>query len=311
MICAMSEGGQPTNSRVKQMPSSNLLLRKSAGSILKGARATVRAVRAVGNITLERKARQLRRLVEPSQLVVSEADGYVAFTASELELERPVSELCRISSQWINESARNGGDKLFLINLLTSNDVLEIPEIMDVAMHPVFFGAATSYLQQVPKLVAMTVWLSPPNNTAVRSQLYHYDHKDTRQAKIFINLNDVTAECGPLHFIPATSCLKVEEKVGYSQGRYSDEEVYSAVSESEAIATVGKAGSGYLVDTARCLHYGSRGNLRERLVLMVNYARANCVDRGSGCEVLDPVRGRLIEQRYATDEARAFSLSLH
>ena len=54
-----------------------------------------------------------------------------------------------------------------------------------------------------------------------------------------------------------------------------------------------------------------RGNLKERMMLMVNYARANCVEKGDGSEILDPVRDALIHARYSNDSARAFSLTTH
>jgi hypothetical protein len=283
-------------------------LKRGLGAAHKTTRTAARALRAFGNMNVERKAKELLHRVESSSLSIDESDGYAKFAVGDIGLEKPVSKLREQAFNWKNDPMRNRGDKPFLVNLLKDRDILEMPEVMDVAMHPILYGAVAKYLKQVPWLVSMTVWLSPPNQTAVRSQLYHYDHKDTRQAKIFINLNDVTSDSGPLHFLPARRSVKVNNKVGYSQGRYSDEEVYGAVSKDDAVAAVGDAGSGYIVDTARCLHYGSRGNTKERLILMINYARVNCVEPGSGCECLDPVRDQLIAQRYANDEARAFSL---
>jgi hypothetical protein len=284
------------------------VIRRGTGPIHKIARATLRAARAFGNREVERRARNLTRLVRPLELAVDDTDGYVAFSMKDYGLENQAAKISALAHQWKYDPARNSGNKPFLLNLLKTQDLLDIPEILGLALHPVLYGAVTQYLGQVPWLVSMTVWLSPPNQTAVRSQLYHYDHKDTRQAKIFINLNDVTDECGPLHFLPVTSSLMVERKVGYSQGRYTDDEVYGAVRKDRAIAAVGPTGTGYIVDTARCLHYGSRGNTKERLVMMVNYARANCVDSGSGCEVLDPIRDQLIKN-HSADEARAFTLA--
>lgn len=293
------------------MISNSSILRKSAGSIHKAAREILRSARALGNMASERRAVQLGRSVGASGLAIGDEQGYVAFSTRELGLIEKITGLASLAGQWTKDPIRNKGDKPFLRNLLNGQDLLDIPEFMDVAMHPVFYGAVTKYLGQAPWLVSMNLWLTPPNQTAVRSQLYHYDHKDTRQAKIFINLNDVTPDCGPLHFLPATESVKVEKAAGYSQGRYTDEEVYGAVAKSEVIATVGNTGNGFIVDTARCLHYGSRGNIKERLMLMVNFARVNCVDRGSGCEVLDPVRDQLIRQRYSMDPARAFTIGSH
>jgi hypothetical protein len=286
------------------------MIRRGAGPIHKIARATLRAARAFAKRGVELRAHNLTSLVRPLELAVDDKDGYAVFSMNDYGMKDQVAKISFLAHQWKHDPARNSGDKPFLLNLLKTQDLLNTPEILGLALNPVLYGAVTKYLGQVPWLVSMTVWLSPPNQTAVRSQLYHYDHKDTRQAKIFINLNDVTNECGPLHFLPVTSSLMVEKKVGYSQGRYTDEEVYGAVSQDRVIATIGPTGTGYIVDTARCLHYGSRGNTKERLVMMVNYARANCVDSGSGCEVLDPIRGQLIK-KYSADEARAFTLASH
>jgi hypothetical protein len=287
------------------------MLKRSTGAIHKAARIVVRSARALGNMSVERRAQQLGRTVPPSRLVVDDVDGYVAFSMSALGLAEPLNKIASLAETWKTDSTRNRGNKPYLLNLLGPQDLLEVREIMEMAMHPIFYGAVTKYLGQVPWLVSMTVWLTPPNKTAERSQLYHFDHKDTRQAKIFINLNNVTAESGPLHFLPASASLKVERAAGYSQGRYTDEEIYGAVSKNDVIATLGGKGTGFIVDTARCLHYGSRGNSKERLMLMVNYARANCVEKGDGAESLDPVRDTLIRTRYSDDPARAFSLTVH
>jgi hypothetical protein len=161
---------------------------------------------------------------------------------------------------------------------------------------------------QVPRLYNLTLWWSPPNQTAKGSQLYHYDHRDSRQAKLFINLSNVTEDCGPLHFLSAKDSRKVDAKVGYSQGRYTDDEVYSAVSQSSVVNTVAPAGSGFIVDTARCLHYGSRGNQLDRFILLASFARVNSVKPGKGCPVLDPVRSRLVRELYDSDPVRAIVL---
>jgi hypothetical protein len=112
-----------------------------------------------------------------------------------------------------------------------------------------------------------------------------------------------------LRFLTAADSLKVDARVGYSQGRYTDEAVYSAVPQSNVITAVGAAGAAFVVDTARCLHYGSRGNLQDRFILMVSFARVNSANPGPGCRVLDPVRNRLAAEHYSGDPVRAFVLT--
>jgi hypothetical protein len=284
------------------------------GAVHKIARETIRKVRALSNGSLEREARELADRVEPSRIQIDETDGYLKFAADELALEQAVSKLAELCESWKSDpdrtAAREEGTKEFIRYLLKPEDLLSVPEVMDIVFHKELFGAVTRYLGQVPWLVTLQIWQTVPNQTAVRSQLYHYDHRDTRQAKIFINLNNVTRASGPLHFLPASSSTKVDRKIGYSQGRYSDEDVYSCCSKKEVITTVGAKGTGFVVDTARCLHYGSRENELERLVFMICFSRVNCVDRGSGCDVLDPVRQRLILERYRKERAPAFALRI-
>jgi hypothetical protein len=279
-----------------------------SGAVHKAARETIRKVRSIRNSGLERKAHALANALTGSRLQVNDDLGYVNFNVSDLGLEKKISRLATLAHEWKSDPMRANDDKPFLIRMLRSDDLFEIPEILDVTMHDEVLSCVSRYFGQVPWVASINVWWTQPNQTAVRSQLYHYDHRDTRQAKLFINLVDVTPDSGPLHFLPASHSVKVDSTIGYSQGRYTDEEVYSACSVDNVISTIGPSGSAFIVDTARCLHYGSRGNLKERLVLMISFSRINCVDRGEGCDVLDPVRDRLIRQRYNNDVVRSFCL---
>jgi hypothetical protein len=246
--------------------------------------------------------------IAPSKIVIDEEKGYTSFQCEEIDLSLDVAKLSSLAADWKVDPQRSTSDKPFLRNILRSKDLLEQPEIMSIALNGHLFGAAAHYLGQVPWLVNLQVWWTPPNQTAVRSQLFHYDHRDTRQTKVFVNLNDVGPDSGPLHFLPASSSLKVDHKIGYSQDEYTDAQVESACSNEEIVRALGPRGSGFMVDTARCLHYGSRGNRQDRLVLMVSFARVNCVDKGAGCEVLDPVREQIGVDLYSEDESRAFAL---
>ena len=278
------------------------------GAARKSVREITRKVRALSNNSIEKEAISLLKRVAPPRIRIDEAQGYCTFSSQDLGVGDRVARIAALSHDWKNKPARTTADKPFLINILRSQDLFDIPEVLNVALHDEVLGSVSEYLGQIPWLVSINVWWTQPNQTAMRSQLYHYDHRDTRQAKLFINLNNVGPDSGPLNFLPAQSSLKVNKVVGYSQGRYTDEEVYSACSPGEVQSTVGAAGSAFFVDTARCLHYGSRENKFERLVLMVSFARVNCVDKGGGCDVVDPVRQRIIAENYRNDPVRAFAL---
>ena len=52
-----------------------------------------------------------------------------------------------------------------------------------------------------------------------------------------------------------------------------------------------------------------RGNLQDRFILMVSFARVNSANPSPGCRVLDPVRDRLAAEHYKGDPVRAFVLT--
>lgn len=277
----------------------------------KTLRSAMRFGRTMLRPSLEREAKRLRTEAVGrgrGLLHVPEQEGHVRFRA--LDLPGPgasIPSLLELAEGWKSDSARVKPDEMPR-NLLKSEDLFEHREIIDLALHDDVLAGVSEYMGQVPRLYNLFLWWSPPNQSAKGSQLFHYDHRDSRQAKVFINLTDVTEESGPLHFLTPTDSRKVDAKVGYSQSRYTDEEVYSAVPRDNVLAAVGEAGSAYVVDTARCLHYGSRGNSRDRFILMASFARINSVNPGK-CRVLDPVRERLSRELYDSDPVRSLVLT--
>jgi hypothetical protein len=280
------------------------------GYAQKTFRKSVRFGRTITRQSLEREAIRLKNeaVRRGSGLIrIAEDDGWVKFRASELSgVGHKLPSLLERANEWKTDPSRVD-EKQMPRNILKQQDLFDHREIMDIALHDDILAAVSDYMGQVPRLHTLFLWWSPPNQSAMGSQLYHYDHRDSRQAKVFINLTDVTSESGPLHFLTPPNSLKVDAKVGYSQSRYTDEEVYSAVSRDDAVAAEGEAGTGFLVDTARCLHYGSRGNAIDRMILMVSFARINCVKPG-GSKVLDNVRDRLADELFESDPVRALVL---
>ena len=279
----------------------------AVGYAQKAIRSGVRFGRTILRASLERQAKRLadEAIGRGSGLLgLTEDDGLARFQAGELSgAGASIPALLDLAESWTSDTSRIRDE--IPRNLLKTDDLFEHRAIIDLAVHDDILAAVTAYFGQVPRLYNLMLWWSPPNQTVKGSQLYHYDHRDDRQAKVFINLNNVTKDCGPLHFLPARDSRRVDAKVGYSQGRYTDDEVYSAVSRSDVVDTVAEAGSGFVVDTARCLHYGSRGNLKDRFVLLASFARVNSVNPGKGCRVLDPVRKRLVRELYDSDPVRA------
>ena len=167
------------------------------------------------------------------------------------------------------------GEVAFLTDLLRPSDFIDYPEILDLVLSNALLNAASVYLGEVPLLTSVRLWWSPPNETAKSSQLYHLDQIDSEQAKVFVNIEEVDSECGPFTFLPADVSARAAKDLGYDGDRVSDEDMYRVIEQKEAIQLTGLAGEGAILDSSRCFHYGSRGNAKDRIVLMFQYARFN------------------------------------
>ena len=288
------------------------------GSVISGyaelaRRQTVRFMKVATRYPLEREARHLMNELgwpQGSELRVPVETGYVRFNAAALpSMGETIARLRALGEAWAADGSRWVNQKNWPKKLATSQDLIDHPEIIDVALNTHLLRAAAAYYGQVPRLYRVAVWWSPPNDTLKGSQLFHYDGLDSRQAKAFINLMDITPAAGPLYFLDARQSAIFDSKVGYSKERIADEDVFSVFKPGDLHCAAGPAGEGLILDTGRCLHYGSRRNSEGRLIFMINYARVNCIDPGKGCPILDPVREEIARIRYADDPVRSYALT--
>jgi hypothetical protein len=122
--------------------------------------------------------------------------------------------------------------------------------------------AIFAYLKFVPALWKVDVWYSFHRTDTPRgSQLWHLDHADTTQVKVFVHLDDVVSTSGPLSAVDAESSDRLGDRVGwvYDDGRrVTDDQVIDAVGAEAIVRFEGSAGTVDFVDTSRCFHFGSR-----------------------------------------------------
>ena len=161
--------------------------------------------------------------------------------------------------------------KRFLLPVLAGADFCQHPDLIRFMVSRPILDAATAYLGSVPLLAGAKLWWSPENETARSSQRFHLDYEDVTQFKVFVNIFETGLDQGPLTFIPAQASDHIQQSIGRVIGRVDDEHVYAAGGAGQILRLVGPPGSGAFVDTSRCLHYGSRGNRRDRLVLMFQF----------------------------------------
>lgn len=158
---------------------------------------------------------------------------------------------------------------------LNSSDIYDltlIPGLTEFALSPTLLEAAAGYLGEAPVLAGVTIYASFPNDAKIGSQLFHIDKDDFRQVKFIFAITDAHEENAPFTFLPADKAQCVEEKLGETfYGRVADEAAYDVVGKDAAVKFLGPAGSCLIIDTGRCLHYGSRGNKQFRCLLEIQF----------------------------------------
>ncbi len=192
--------------------------------------------------------------------------GMDAAVARSVELfeERRAHETGRVFN------ASKGG---FLLSVLSGDDFAAHPELLRFMVGRPLLDAVSAYFGAVPLLAGAVIWWSPPNQSATSSQLYHLDNEDARQVKVFVNLFDTTPDHGPFTFLPADASRAAQSALREGRGRLGDDEVARLGGLAEQRSLVGPAGTAGLIDTSRCLHYGSRANREGRLVLVFQFLR--------------------------------------
>jgi hypothetical protein len=126
------------------------------------------------------------------------------------------------------------------------------------ALQPGVLRILGDFMHELPQLSDVVLTLSRPtaNKTLSYSQLWHLDHDDKRVCKLFIYLTDVrdTAD-GPLTFIPAPASRRFRNTL---KSHMSDDRVFASVDRSAVKEMIAPRLTSFIVNTARCLHMGSR-----------------------------------------------------
>jgi hypothetical protein len=144
--------------------------------------------------------------------------------------------------------------------------------VLALARHPAVLRLIGRYLDGLPILYRINLLDSA--NEALQpdsSQFFHVDPEDFRQLKIFLLVEDVDAESGPLHLLRADASDEVRVARAHRHGRVPDEEVLRLAPPGALVPCTGPSGALAIGDTSRCFHFGSRPGARRRHVVMIQY----------------------------------------
>ena len=174
------------------------------------------------------------------------------------------------------EQVKAEANKPFMVKLVKMNTLTLDSPLLTFALRRDIVGTASRYLGVVPILqYANVMYSSHAAAEPAKSQLYHCDSDEAEQVKVFILCEEVTADNGPLTFLPASQSQAVRDRVQYKyKTRLTDEAVRTALDEPpQETQFTGPPGTTAFLDTSRCLHFGSRfrDTSARRLVVMLQY----------------------------------------
>lgn len=206
--------------------------------------------------------------------------GYARFDARDLPHGEELLSSCRSlreerEGDLQQEVARRDGKLSIAIDLSTDFELQRRPLLLDFAMQLETCAPALAGLGTVPYLARVAVALSlPPDEPMqrVHFQRFHLDNDDLRHVKLYVNVEEVGADHGPLSFLPLKASQRVlralrRGRSGEDYWTFDDEEVFQHASREELVRIEGPPGTGVYIDASRCLHFGSRVALgKERLV---------------------------------------------
>ena len=237
------------------------------------------ALKIAGSPTQYRLRKRLAKEIvatTKSQIAIPDTDGYRLFGPDDIEGIDCIVRYCETVYQKSREAFppeyfQKHPHKKFLFPILEGAEFCRHPELLRLMVSRPILDVASAYLGTVPKLSGARLCWSPENETARSSQLFHFDYEDLRQVKVFINIFETKEDQGPLTFLPADISAQVQRSIGRVLGRVQDERIYAGGGRNHELRLIGPPGSGAFLDTSRCLHYGSRFNRRDRLVLIIQF----------------------------------------
>ncbi|MBI4398812.1 MAG: hypothetical protein HY586_06775, partial [Candidatus Omnitrophica bacterium] len=110
------------------------------------------------------------------------------------------------------------------------------------------------------------------NSEAANSQLYHCDHEDIRQLKLFIHISNVEESNGPLTVLNQEISELLRQKLRYRYySKIPDERIHPLIPAHTEQSITGASGTLAFLDTSQVFHYGSRVAKEDRYVVVIQY----------------------------------------
>ena len=220
---------------------------------------------------LTRRRRAAESLGESGSVAIPPNAGFAVFGRDRFEHVDEVVAAARAIMKTADPLATAAGmpnkPQLFTGILPPEEQTLDSP-FLRFALQPAVLRPIAAYMGGVPVLYDADLWfsVSPNTESLSTSQLYHSDWEGLTQVRVLVYIHDVKPTDGPFVVVEAEASREVRRRTGYTffrdgpdrYGRIEDEQVEAVIGDRHRHSLDGPAGMVAFVDTARCLHYGSR-----------------------------------------------------
>jgi hypothetical protein len=242
--------------------------RKAARKQSLPARAAYIALRRERAVARDARRFELAREIAGARIEIPADKGFVVVAPGRVlgadAVVRAANDLIEsIGPERLLEVAKRDTAKPYLANRFLNSEEVDLNSIyLQFALSEDVLATVSAYLGLVPVLYDFDVWYSMPQpDVAQSSQLWHMDHDDQMQVKVWVHCSDVGQESGPLTVIDAAASADFAQQIGYDIGRgyrVPDERVHELVPAVAITPLQGARGTTMFVDTSSCFHFGSR-----------------------------------------------------
>lgn len=139
----------------------------------------------------------------------------------------------------------------------------------------------SNYLGTLPVLQDAAFWYSPNTfNDNMRSQNWHIDGEDYKQVKIWLPIEDVNRNCGPLHAINLKETKRIFNFLNKNilfkkrNKKFSDDQIDKFLNKEKLEILTMSTEEICFVDTCNCYHYGSRKDEKPRKLMHLHFTSA-------------------------------------
>ena len=214
----------------------------------------------------------------------------------------------------INES-NNGKDKYFA-QLFDRLDEDTKNEIIKFASSDLMISTASNYLKVFPILSKVALTYHIPRNFDKQrgAMMFHKDEFGYKSMDIFIAINDIDSETGPLRAVttkfdslgPFAKILNKEESIiRGNRGKIKNEIIDKKKLNEFSIE--GKSGTAILIDSFKCYHAGGHCKSKPRILLRILYSTIDDLSLPSQ-KIMNKVTEKYLKKHpnYRNDKFKKF-----